>query len=251
MIPWREKWRAFAIHFIVTLLVAVSAAAIIFGVWYPDPFDQLVRGAELFTLVVGCDLALGPLISLVIYDSRKSRGKLVFDYCVVGLVQLIALGYGASMIAGTRPVYLAYAGDRLEVISASDIRPEELAAARDPAYRTLPLTGPRRVAVVITEADHNDALFKALEGVEEPTRPKFYVPYESQLPSIRKRAGTLAELRQRHPDGTALLDTAIARTGLPEERLRFLPLRYHDAFWTALIDVDTGAPLTYFELDPY
>ena len=73
MIVWREKFVATGIHFLVTLTLAACAAALIFLVWFPDPFQTMIGGTELFLLVVGCDLALGPLISLVIYNSRKSR----------------------------------------------------------------------------------------------------------------------------------------------------------------------------------
>ena len=76
MIVWREKFVATAIHFLVTLLLAACAAALIFLVWFPDPLQTMIGGTELFMLVVGCDLALGPLISLVIYNSRKSRREL-------------------------------------------------------------------------------------------------------------------------------------------------------------------------------
>ena len=76
MIVWREKFVATGIHFLVTLGFAACAAALIFLVWYPDPFETMIGGTELFLLVVGCDLALGPLISLVIYNSRKSRRAL-------------------------------------------------------------------------------------------------------------------------------------------------------------------------------
>jgi hypothetical protein len=251
MIPWREKWRAFAIHFTLTALLAVIAAAIIFWVWFPSPFDRMIGGAELFALVVGCDLVLGPLISLVVYDSRKSRGKLVFDYCVIGLLQLAALGYGLWIVASSRPVYVAFALDRLEIVAAADILPAELPAARDPRYRSLPITGPRRVAIVVLPEDHEDALWKALEGNEEPARPKFYVPYESQLPEIRARARTLEDLRKRHPEAREKLAQAQAETGLPETRLRWLPVRFHDVFWTVLIDADSCKPLAYFDVDPY
>jgi hypothetical protein len=251
MIAWGEKWRAFAIHFTVTFALALCAAAVIFIIWYPDPFDDLVGGAELFTLVVGCDLALGPLISLVIYNSRKSRGKLIFDYCVVGLVQLAALGYGMWIVAGARPVYIAFVGDRIDIVAAADIRPAELAAARDPKYRTVPMTGPRLVSVVVPPADHEDALFQALAGNEEPARPKFYVPYDSQLAAIRSHALPLAQLEKRHPEAKAKLAAARAKTGLPETRLRWLPVRSQFVFWTVLIDVESGRPLAYFDLDPY
>ncbi|MEJ0086640.1 MAG: TfpX/TfpZ family type IV pilin accessory protein [Pseudomonadota bacterium] len=251
MIPWREKWRAFAIHFAVTLVFAAGAAAIIFGAWFPDPFDTLIGGAELFVLVVGCDLVLGPLLSLVIWDSRKGRGKLVFDYCVVGVIQIAALVYGVWIVAGSRPVYVAFVGDRLEVVTARDIRPDELAAARDPIYRSPPLTGPRLVAVVVPPAERTDALFQALDGNEEQSRPKFFVPYESQLSTIQKHIFPLADLEKRHPEGKEKIAAARASTGLPDSQLRWMPLRYREAFWTVLVDAGTGRPLEYFDLDPY
>ena len=38
MIVWREKFIATAIHFLVTLVLAACAAALIFLVWFPRPF---------------------------------------------------------------------------------------------------------------------------------------------------------------------------------------------------------------------
>ena len=84
------------------------AAALIFLVWFPAPFATMVGGTELFMLVVGCDLVLGPLLSLVIYDPRKTRLALVIDYSIVGAVQLATLIYGVYIVAGTRPVYVAF-----------------------------------------------------------------------------------------------------------------------------------------------
>ena len=75
MIVWREKFVATGIHFLVTLTFAAIAAALVFLVWFPDPFQTMIGGTELFLLVVGCDLALGPLISLVIYNSRKIAAR--------------------------------------------------------------------------------------------------------------------------------------------------------------------------------
>jgi hypothetical protein len=250
-IPWREKWRAFGIHFAVTLVLAAGAAAIIFGVWFPAPFDELVGGAELFVLVVGCDLVLGPLLSLVIWDRRKGRNKLIFDYCVVGLIQLGALAYGVYIVAGSRPVYVAFVGDRLEVVTARDVRPAELAAAKDPKYSSLPVTGPMLVAVVVPAADRNDALFQALDGNEEQSRPKFFVPYESQLATIQKHIFPLADLEKRHPEAKEKIAAARAAAGLPDAQLRWMPVRYREAFWTVVVDAASGQPLEYFALDPY
>ena len=54
----------------------------------------------------------------MIYNSRKSRRELLMDYSVVGVVQLAALVYGVFVLAGTRPVYVAFNQDRIEVASA-------------------------------------------------------------------------------------------------------------------------------------
>ena len=76
----------------------------------------MVGGTKLFELVVVCDLVLGPLISLVIYDSTKARGKLIMDYSIIGAIQLAAMIYGVYIVAGTRPVYVAFNKDRIEVV---------------------------------------------------------------------------------------------------------------------------------------
>src|SRR5688572_18867419 len=188
MIIWREKIIATGVHFAVTLLLAGIAAALIFLVWFPDPFQTMIGGTELFMLVVGCDLALGPLISLVIYNSRKSRRALVIDYSIVGVVQIAALAYGIFIVAGARPVYVAFSLDRFEIVSARDIPDTELAEARISLYRNLPWDGPRFVNVVIRPEDHNDALDRALAGLEEHQRPKFYAPFDTALEQIRRRA---------------------------------------------------------------
>jgi hypothetical protein len=251
MIVWREKFVATAIHFLTTAVFAGAAAALIFLVWFPSPLHTMIGGTELFLLVVGCDLALGPLLSLVVYNSRKTRLALVVDYTVIAIVQIAALAYGVFVLAGTRPVAVAFLKDRIEIVTAREIEPDELAAARDPRYASLPWTGPRLVNVVVPAAEQQEALFAALAGKEEMARPRFYRPYETAVPEIRRRAGTLATLIAKHPEAKSLIENAAAQTGLPDQRLRWLPVRHRKGFWTALIDFDTGLPVGYFPLDPY
>jgi hypothetical protein len=251
MIVWREKFVATGIHFLVTLGLAACAAALIFLVWFPDPFETMIGGTELFMLVVGCDLALGPLISLVIYNSRKSRRELIADYSIVGAVQIAALVYGVFVLAGTRPVYVAFSKDRLEVVTAREITDEELAAATTPLYASLPLTGPRLVAIEVPVAERMDALRNALNGNGEHLRPRFYIPYEKRLEQIRARAKTLEELEKTHPQSKPLLEAARTRLTVPEARVRWLPVHHRKGFWTVLIDTESGKPLTYVDFDPF
>lgn len=251
MILWRQKLAAFGVHFVLTALLGAAAAALIFLVWFPQPFATMVGGTELFMLVVGCDLALGPLMSLVIYDSRKSRRKLVLDYTIVGILQLAALLYGVWVVAGTRPVFVAFSQDRLEVVTAREIAKSELAAARDSRFGTLSWTGPRYVYAQVPPADRQDALFQAVYGNEVHQRPKFFVPYADGLATILARAQSIEALVDRFPAIKANVDAALGEVDVARSRLRWLPVHHRTGFWTAFVDSQTGMPVSYVPLDSY
>jgi len=251
VIEWRPKLLAFSIHFVVTALLGACAAALIFLVWFPRPFATMIGGTDLYLLVVGCDLVLGPLLSLVVYNRRKSRRALIVDYTVIGLAQIAMMVYGVYIVAGSRPVVVAYSMDRFEIVTARDIRDEELAAARSPEYRSLSVTGPRYVSIQISKADYQDALFEALNGNEEFQRPKFYAPYEAALPQMLRRGGKIEVLEKKFPHYSAALDAAVREAKIPPERARWFPVRHPKGFWTAIVDQSGGKPLSYAAVDPY
>lgn len=251
MIAWREKFIATGIHFGVTLLLAGIAAALIFLVWYPGAFDDMIGGTGLFLLIVSSDLVLGPLLSLVLYNSHKTRRALLVDYSLVAILQISALVYGVGIMAGARPVYVAFSADRYEIVLAGDIKDKELAAARDPQFSRLPWTGPKYVAVVVSREDYNEALFEALAGNEEHERPKLYRPYESQLDAVRKHAKSIATLEAKQPRAKPLIDAALKGVPKAKGEFKWLPVRHFRGFWTAIIDDATCEVVAWVNLDPY
>jgi hypothetical protein len=251
MIRWREKFKAFAIHFALTLGLALIAAALIFWVWYPSPFHKMLGGTELFLLVVGIDLALGPLISLVIYDSRKSRRELLLDYSVVAVIQLAALLYGVYVVSAARPVYVAFVGDRFEVVSAADLADADLAAAPIEKYRSRPRWGPERVATFVPPEKRDEVLFSSLEGKDVHVLPRYYVDYETQLDELRKRAVPAEELARKLPTASAALSEAREGIATPWSQVGALPIRHLRGFWTVLVDTKSGEILAFVPVDLY
>ena len=251
MIAWREKTRAFAVHFLVTLLFTASAAALVFLIWFPDPFQQMLGGTQLFEVLVICDLGLGPLASFFIYSSKKSRRALLFDYAVVGSIQLAAFFYGLYVVANTRPVYVVFAVDQLEVVTAGDIDDADLAPAPD-AYRKRPIWGPQLVGIqrAADPKERTKMLFSGLAGKDYPVLPAYYVPYEQSLPQIRQRAAPVSDLEKRHPDAEPLISKAAAQLQIPVEKLVWLRVRHSKGFWTALLDPDSGRPVCWLPVDP-
>ena len=251
MILWREKFRAFGIHFATTLIVALLAAALIFLVWYPAPFGTMVGGLKLFMLVTGCDLVLGPLISLIIYNSRKSRLALVFDYTVVCVLQVAALVYGVYSVSQARPAYIAFVKDRLEVIAAGEIAQGDLLEAKGSKYASLSMAGPLLVATLVRPEDEDDALWAGLAGRDIGVRPKFYVDYGSQIERIKQHLKPLSELRQRSQGDERIIAEGLRKLHRPAEDFGWLPVRHTRGFWTALVDRQTGYPVKYVPIDPY
>lgn len=252
MIAWREKTKAFAIHFLVTLLATACAAALVFLVWFPDPFQQMLGGTTLFGILVMCDLGLGPLTSLVIYNSKKSRRELLFDYAIVGSVQLAAFIYGLYVVANTRPVYIAFAIDQLEVVAAGDIDDADLARAAEP-YRKRPLWGPQLVGIQRAQGreERQKMLFSALAGKDYAVLPTYYIPYEQNLPQISEHSKPLAELQKLHPEAQPLISKAVAQLQIPADKLVWVPVKHRKGFWTALLDPDTGRPVQWLPVEPY
>jgi len=250
MIVWREKFQAFGWHFLATLALATAAAIIVFFVWYPDPFQTMLGGTKFFLLITTCDLVLGPLTSLIVYNSKKTRRALVFDYTVIGIVQIAAFVYGVMSMAGARPVYVAFVKDRFEVVIAEEISDEDLRNGKD-GYRTRPKFGPLLVGTQSpTDREERNALiFAAAEGKDVQNFPRYYVPYEANVDVIKQRARPLEELRKSHPEAQELI--AAEKLNVPEERLHWLPVRCPKGFWTALMDAQTGKLLTYIPVDPY
>lgn len=252
MIAWREKTTAFAVHFLVTLVLSASAAALVFLIWFPDPFQEMLGGTRLFKVLVACDLGLGPLTSFIIYSSKKSRRALLFDYTVIGIVQLSAFIYGLHAVSNIRPVYIVSVGDRLEVVTAGEIDDADLAQGKE-GYRQRPKWGPKLIGIQEPTdlQQRNEALFAALAGKDYSVLPTYYVPYEQNLAEIRQRSLPVSALEKRHPEAKPLVSTAVAQLKIPVEKIVWLPVKYRNGFWTVLLDTETGRPVHWLPIDPY
>ena len=237
--------KASGIHLLASSGIALLAAVVVFLVWFPYPYRELVGGQFLFWVLVGVDVVCGPLLTAVLYNPAKSRRELALDLSLVAVVQLGALLYGMHSISLARPVAVVYEVDRFVVVTAAEIAPDALAQAQ-PAYRHLPwLGGPWLLGVRpprdSEEAQHNLSL--SLQGSEPSTRPGWWQPYASSRASAQARMQPLPALHQRLlSPGQRALDVAVQKTGIAIGQLHYLPLVSHKAMddWIALLDAQAG-----------
>jgi hypothetical protein len=246
---------AFA-HLLISLLVAGLCAILVFVLWYPYPYRELMGGRELFFLVVSVDVVCGPLLTLVLYNTAKSRAELWRDLGLVALIQLAALFYGLHTVQIARPIHLVFEFDRFNAVSVSDVDEAALTQAKAP-WNSLPLWGPTVIAA--REPKDGDERLKSmdmsLQGVEPSMRPDWWQELEVSRSHILLRAKPLEDLRKRHEsktDNLLKIDTAVQDSGKPESQLRWLPLTSRrDKDWTVLLDAQTGVPLAYAAVDGF
>lgn len=101
-----NRYQAFTIHIVISLIIFLLLFICITQYWYPGIFFDTDRGWKAIALIASIDLILGPILTLIIFNPKKSSLK--FDLWVIALIQATALIYGTWTIYSSRPLAIAY-----------------------------------------------------------------------------------------------------------------------------------------------
>jgi hypothetical protein len=249
---WAPRLRAAGIHLLISLSIAAMAATLVFLLWYPYPYRELSGGRELFTMLVSIDVILGPLLTLSVFNIKKSRAELIRDLTVIGLLQIGALAYGLWTVYEARPVHLVFEFDRFRVAHAADIDPGLLSKAPQ-AWQHLPMTGPTMLAVRKLSGEESfSATMAALSGAQLSFRPDLWQAYDAEAKARAWAASKpLAPLLKKYPEQSAALQTLAAQSGFSVQQLRYLPAQARDTVWTAVMQPKTGDIIGYLPVDGF
>ncbi len=234
----RGALRAATVHFGISLMVVACAAFLVFGIWYPFPYQELSGGRELFILVVVVDVVCGPMLTLVLYHPDKPKAELWRDLGVVFLIQLAALTYGLSVMWQARPLFLVLEVDRFKVINLLDLdaaKINTLPAELKPEWTR----GPSIVAIRApqdSEERSRVTLEAAQGGRDYGERVEFYLPYEgnTRLKSLQ-RAKPLAVFLQKQPVQERTAHQLVAARRLIFSQTWYLPVVGRKD-WVAVLD---------------
>jgi hypothetical protein len=245
------RFRAALIHLALSATLALAVFLAIYLYWYPDVLFEGAGGKELFLLIVGVDVTVGPLITLVIF--KPGKWGLRFDLVCIAIVQLAALVYGISVMFEARPAYIAFVVDRFSIVRANGFPDGALEKGAAKGYDRLSWTGPRWVGVKLpTNADEQFNLAaSAAGGVDAEYYPQFYVPYEAVRDDVRGHAEPIAVLRKRNPQRLHDIDEAVAATGRKEDAIAFIPMRSGKKDLSVFVDRATGDVLKITSLVPW
>jgi hypothetical protein len=238
-----SRWQAAGTHLLICIAIAAGVVTLMLAVWYPRPLFEAAGGNNLLLIVVGVDVVLGPLLTLIVFKSGKPGMN--FDLAVIGVVQLAALAYGGYVVALARPAFIVFVKDRFEIATAAELDPAELAAARYPEFRAPPWDGPLLAAADMPAdpAERKKLIEAALAGMDLQQFPSYWVPYAQRTREVLASAQTIARLRATEPDTAKSVDEWLASSGTKEEAVRALLLRTRFAWVAVLVDPQTAQPV--------
>jgi hypothetical protein len=246
-----SRYRAAGLHLLLSIFIGLLALALMWFVWYPSPLFFGMGGNELALLIVGVDIAIGPLATLIVFNpTKKSRKELLLDLSVIACLQLGALAYGTYAMYQGRPVFTVFTGNAFAVVTTPEIEPTNLAKAPD-TFRPLSFTGPVLVAAEPPKDPHesSDIAFAEAFGSGIQHYPKYFVAYSSKHQDVLSASKPLSELALEEKD-KAKLAHYLTTSSLPTEQLRCLPVRTKKTLMTAIIDGHNGDLLDILNIQP-
>jgi hypothetical protein len=207
-------------------------------------------GDQLLLIMIGVDVVIGPLITLIIFKAGKKG--LQFDLAVIAFLQSAALVYGVSIAAQARPVYSVFVVDRFETVAANAVDPVEQAKVKRPEFQFLSWFGPERVGVVkpADAEESNRVLFALAEGKDLQHFPQHFVPYADVGAEAGRRA-PIETLRRHNRGHTNEIDSFFNKYGVKESEVGFRPLRARRGELSVIVKRETGDIVGTLPLSPW
>ena len=239
--------KAAGVHLLISALVALIGIGLVFWVWHPAPLQKAVGVTHIFLMMLGIDVVLGPLLTLLVASSKEKK-TLKFDLSVIAAVQLAAYLYGMHSIAVSRPVYVAFDKLRFEVVQADSV-----VRATDktilPEYQSNPLFAPQWVSVrpYKDAAEQSQRTMRELqEGVSPSMMADLYQPLNDGWGGMLERKHGLDELKQYNPAEQVAKELA----AYPQAD-SYLPMKAPSADMAVLLDSGRKQVLGIVDLRPW
>lgn len=240
------------LHLCISFVVILCVVCFVLLVWFPNGLHRLIGGLGLFLILMLVDLVCGPGLTLVLFDPQKSKLKWRIDIALIAIIQLMALGFGVVQIAKTRPVYIAFEGDRFRIVQALDI---DIARIKEAPtnLQSLSWTGPRPVGVRLSlpsDPEYLESVQESIRGFHPSFRPWRWVDLETQTIQLLSSVNPLSTLETKSSTSKEALAQAVKEVGLPSGRLGYLPLVHGlSTDWIVLVDIEAARIVGWFPID--
>lgn len=219
-----NRFAASGLHFLLSLGVFSLLVGILLLFWYPQPYFSASGGWQGLRLVAAVDLVLGPLITLVIFNTTKSRRELSIDIGMVVLIQLTALLWGIKAVYEQRPVVVVFLDTSFYTVPAAAISAQGIDLA------VLDIYGEDRPVYVLSRRpDPGPEQERFRRAVEEQNTPPheqvwLYQPLAKHFAQVSGSSLDIAEIMAANPRMKAEIEQVLAKAQAQVNDLIFLAL---------------------------
>ncbi|QIC72494.1 type IV pilin accessory protein [Acinetobacter indicus] len=239
-----KRIKFFLGHLLISVVIALFATYLIFGVWYPKPLDTALGVSFIFLMMIAIDVIVGPFLGLLVYKEGKKTLKM--DLGVIIAVQVLAFGYGMYNLMQARPVWLVQTGHVFELVRHSDLVVQDNAHPDYNSYTTW--TGPKAVAIDYgkTYKEKGDWLMKDMADVPAAFRPSRFTSLQQAKLDLQDNQQSIDTLVQFND--TAAVEQIKAKYPQVDA---WLPLRGGDMDMVVLINSHVPDVVAIVDLRPW
>lgn len=246
-----NRFSASGSHLVGSVLIASLCAAVVFGVWYPGAFAAASGVAGIFLMLVGVDVVLGPLVTLIIFNPQKP--ELRRDLIMVVLIQVLALSYGVHSVFTARPAFTVFNAGRFDLVYANEISAESFSRASE-RYASAPLWGPRFVAARLPEDAQRakEIVMQAVSGGDDVQNyPEYYRELKADRSAMCAAGVSREQLAKNNPENSELLERLFAEYAVESGTARFIPMYAKSSNATVIVDCSSGQVLEVVDLQSF
>ena len=235
------RLKAFSLHLLSSAMVLTLILGCLYFGWYRWPGWYLTDVTRVVLVMVCVDVVLGPTLTLIIANQKKSRRELARDIGIIVAVQLCALGYGSVSLWSGRPLYYAFSENVLQLVQDYDIDAKEAQLGREQNPTLAPhwYSLPRWVwAPLPQDPDERGKIVSAAVsgGDDVISMPRYFKPWAAGVPSLRSQLKKVDDVAYFAKSEKKRLKDKMKAAGMADDRLNTMPLTGRGHPLLAVID---------------
>jgi len=241
-----SRFKAFAIHFAISFIIFLILLYFILVQWYPEPLFSTDGGWHVIRIIIGVDLILGPLLTLIVFKSGKPGLK--FDLTMIALVQVVALSWGVWTTYNERPAAIIYTIDFFTPVPAYQLAEQGMTANKlkqfgDSWPILIYIDVPKeKLSEILSEAMHaGKPLYLLTEKYKKFGKEQALVLKENSM-NLEKYVADKPELKKLYQHSLV--------TGTAKTNISYLALHSREKWVTVIFDLDEMRIIDTLDIEP-
>jgi hypothetical protein len=228
-----NRWQAFGLHLLISLLIFIALVGVIYFFWYPGFLFHYDGGLEGMKLIAGVDLVIGPSLTLLVYKVGKKT--LRFDLACIAVLQLVCIGGGMWTVWQTRPVAVVFAGGEYLVTNQRGYEAVKVDMAKVPLLNG---SWPVWLATDIPEEQQAElgVAWATAGGLQYGA--ELYMPYKDYVPRLAKSGMAFADMQKIYQEQVKGFEG--------QSNIRFYPATTSMYTGHVAVDITDGRVIDFF-----